>query len=667
MSQKEIQELVEQLEQASDAYYNGDPIMADAEFDALEDELRVLDPKNAWFKRVGAKAKKTKFKEVKHGAPMGSLNKVQTPDEFDKWADDVDDKLTKAEKAGELDDAPRTLVVSEKLDGISISLKYEKGKLVQAVTRNDGVTGDDITRNVLLMKGAVEKARDLTGYVRGEIIVRKSVLAKHFPGYKNPRNTAAGTAKREKDPAPCKHLEILCYQVISTKHDIPTKTVEFKLLESLGFMTPYWETCDGTKTKGQPEQQAQKIYQRYVDKARAALDYDIDGLVIEHDDLGVMEHLGEHDQRPKGARAFKFPHEEQPTRLRDVVWQVGNSGRVTPVAYFETVTLAGASVSQASLHNVDNIGRLAEKCPQGLLGYGDMILVSRRNDVIPYVEKVIKASKNRRFGAPTECPSCGTKLRKTAGRRNVATSDGAYLICPNDKGCGAQQSGAVKRWLAKLDIKDWGDALIEALCADGTVKTVADLYGLKADDIAEVTLLDSGKRVGASKGKRVVKNLHAKMELRIADFVGSLGIDLWGRSMTQFIVDAGYDTIEKMEDATVAQLAAVPGVGGTKAEAFVDGFGRRKKVIDDIVAAGVTIKKPVVGGKLSGVSFCFTGVRDREFEGEIQAAGGTIKSSVGKGLSYLVAKDPKSTSGKAKKARAQGTEVIGLDEAKGLL
>jgi len=684
MSQREIQELVEQLEQAADAYHNGEPVMADAEYDALEDELRGLDPGNAFFQRVGAKAPTSKFKKVKHGAPMGSLNKVQTPDEFDAWADDVDDKLDKAEKAGELDKASRTLVVSEKLDGISISLEYVDGKLVRAVTRNDGITGDDITRNVKLMK-VPTKARDLTGYVRGEIIVRKSVLAKHFPGYKNPRNTAAGTAKRESDPEPCKHLEILCYQVISNKHDIDRKSVEFKLLEALGFATPFWQVCDGAT----PENEVQKIYERYVAKARQQLDYDIDGLVIEHDSLAVMEHLGEHDMRPKGARAFKFPHEQQPTRLRDIVWQVGNSGRVTPVAYFETVTLAGASVSQASLHNVDNIRGLAKGCPQGMLGFGDKILVSRRNDVIPYVEKVIKPSANRRFAVPTECPACGTKLTRNAATTvtlpasaddsaeqalakvmasaAVSVPAGKFLICPNGTRCPAQQSGAVKRWVGKLDIKDWGEALIEALCANGMVATPADLYGLDADELAEVTLPDGGKRVGLSTAKRVLKNLHAKKDLRIADFVGSLGIHLWGRSMTQMIVDGGYDTIEKMEDATVAELAAVAGVGKTKAEAFVDGFGRRKKLIDDLIAAGVTIKKPIVGGKLSGVSFCFTQVRDRDFEGEIQAAGGTVKGSVGKGLTYLVARDPKKMTGKVKKAADLGVEVVTLEQAKALL
>lgn len=637
MSEREIAALVEQLQQAKDAYYNGDPLMSDAEFDALEDELREIDPKNAYFQGVGAKTKKTKWKKVKHGAPMGSLLKAQTPAEFTKWSDDTAKKITK----------PR-MVVSEKLDGISISLRYEKGKLVQAITRGDGTTGEDITRNVLLMQGVVQKAKDLTGHVRGEIVLKKSDHQKHVPEYKNPRNAASGIAKRESDAEPCKHLTVICYQLISGQHKITTKTMEFKLLEALGFTVPSWSTCDSSDA-------VIEVYDEYNGGRREKLDYDIDGLVVECDSLEDMDTLGEHDGRPKGARAFKFPHEEQPTRLRDIVWQVGNSGRITPVAYFDVVSLAGASVSQASLHNVDNMGRLAEKCPDTLLGMGDKILVSRRNDVIPYVEKVLRHSKNTRFEVPTKCPSCGTTIKR----------DGAYMVCPNTASCPAQQSGAVKRWVKKLDIKEWGDTLIDALVEKGLVKSIADLYGLDEEELAAVTL--SGKVLGKSTAKKVVKNLRAKMELRIADFVGSLGIDMWGRSMTQKIVDEGFDTLEKMEDATVAQIAAVPAVGDTKAEAFVEGFRRARKVIDELTAAGVKVKKPVAGGKLAGVSFCFTGVRDPAFADEILEAGGSVKSGVSKGLTYLVAKDPKSTSGKAKKARAQGTEVISLEEAKALL
>ena len=648
MSEREIEDLVEQLQQARDAYYNDDPVMSDAEYDALEDDLRELDPKNAYFKQVGAKTQTTKWKKVRHSAPMGSLMKVQIADEFVKWIEDTEVKIATAERAGDIDKPKRDVVTSEKLDGISLSLKYVKGKFVQALTRGDGETGEDISRNVRLMKGFVEDAKDLTGYVRAEIVLKKSDHQKHVPEYKNPRNAASGIAKRESDPKPCAYLTIVCYQVISDQHNIKDKSIEFKLLKALGFTVPNWE-------KHKPADVI-AYYQDYVLSRREKLDYEIDGLVIEHEDLRVMEHLGEHDDRPKGARAFKFPHEQQPTRLRKIVWQVGNSGRVTPVAYFDTVDLAGASVGQASLHNISNINRLAVACPQTLLGLSDTLLVSRRNDVIPYVEKVIKASKNARFAVPTECPSCATKLKMK----------GEYLMCGNGARCAAQQSGAIKRWVKKLDIKDWGDTLIEALCENGMVTSIADLYGLDEAKLAAVTL--SGKKVGNSTAKKVMENLRAKKVLRIADFVGSLGIDLWGRSMVKLLADAGIDTIEKMEDAAVGDIARIPRVGETKAVAFVNGFGRRKKLIDDLLAAGVTVKVPIVGGKLSGVSFCFTGIRpDAAMKEQIEDGGGSIKGSVGSGLTYLVTKDPKSTSGKAKKARAQGTKVISMDDAKALL
>jgi len=376
MSEREVQDLVEQLQQAREAYYNDDPIMSDAEYDALEDELRELDPKNAFFKQVGAKAKKTKWKKVQHGAPMGSLLKVQAQEEFDKWVKDAERKIAAAAAAGDLDAPKLDMVVSEKLDGISISLKYEEGELVQAVTRGDGETGEDITRNVLLMKGVVKKARDLTGYVRGEIVLKKSDHKKHVPEYKNPRNAASGIAKRESDAGPCKHLTILCYQVLSHQHPITAKSIEFKLLKALGFTAPNWKRVMPSAVTDH--------YQEYIKTKRDKLDYEIDGLVVEYDGLNVMEHLGEHDGRPKGARAFKFPHEERPTRLRDVQWEVGPSGRITPVAYFDAVEIDGAMLSRASLHNVKNFRRLR-------LWLGCRILVSRRNQVIPYVEKNLDA------------------------------------------------------------------------------------------------------------------------------------------------------------------------------------------------------------------------------------------------------------------------------------
>ena len=646
MSEREIKALVEMLQQAKDAYYNGDPIMSDVEFDSLEDELREIDPDNPYFKGVGVKPSSSKkWEKVAHGAPMGSLMKVQTEKDFAHWATDTATKILAAQRSGDLDSKDTSQVVSEKLDGISISLCYEKGKLKQAITRGDGVTGEDITRNVLKMKGVVKKARDFTGYVRGEIILKKSAHKKHVPEYKNPRNAASGIAKRESNAEACKHLTVMCYQVISEHHRITTKSMEFELLDALGFETPNWTVCTSSNS-------VVKVYSKYQEGIRDSLDYEIDGLVVEYNNLMAMEHLGEHDGRPKGARAFKFPHAEQSTRLRDIVWQVGKSGRITPVAHFDAVDLAGASVSQASLHNIDNIMRLTNG---ENLGMSDLILVSRRNDVIPFVEKVLNTSSHKRFRVPTKCPSCGTKLVR----------DGAYLNCPNTVECPAQRSGALQRWVQKLGLKDWGDALIDALVVQGLATTPADLYRLAEDDITDLQL--SGKRVGARTAKKVVRNLHAKKTLRIAEFVGALGIDMWGRSMTQKIVDAGFDTLKKMKKATLKDIAEVPGVGEIKAAKFVEGMRANEDLMEDLLRVGVRIKKPNTNGKLAGQTFCFTGVRDPAFAERIADAGGSVKSSVVKGLTYLIAKDPKSTSGKAKKARQQGTKVISLEEARQLL
>jgi len=628
-----VHELVTLLQDAREAYYNQDPIMSDSEFDALEDQLRGIDPNHAFFTQVGAKPS-SKWQKAPHGIPMGSLNKVQNPSSMTDWTADV------LRKDPSLQAQQDRFVITEKLDGISISLKYEGGEFVQAITRGDGAAGEDITRNVRLMQGVVKKARDYTGYVRGEIILKKSDHQKHVPEYKNPRNAASGIAKRESDADPCKHLTVIAYQMISNTVNIPNKVTELKLLKALGFETPNWSVH--TTVNGILDS-----YGSYVDSVRDSLDYEIDGLVVECNSPDTMETLGEHGGRPKGAVAFKFPHAEKTTTLRAVRWQVGGSGRLTPVADFDSVSLAGADVKQASLANYSEIERLG-------IDVGDQIIVSRRNDVIPKVEKLVGAHKPTRIPPPQVCPSCGGKTVRV----------GEYIICPHAGTCPAQQVGAVKRWVRKLDIKDLGEAVIEAALTEGLIKNIADLYRVSPVQWGALTM--SGRRVGESTGTKIVKNLTDKRKISLGNLVGSLGIDLCGQTVCNMIVDAGYDTLEKMEDATVADLAAIPGMGDAKAEAFVDGFKRRTALIQRLLANGVEIKAKAVGN-LTGKSFCFTGIRDKAFETEIQDAGGTIKSSVGKSLTYLVAKDPKSTSGKAQKARDLGVQVLSLEEARALL
>ena len=633
-----IQNLFDRIQAANAAYRNGTPLMTDAAYDALEDELRKLDPSHPHFATVGAAPLAGGgWPKVRHSIPMGSLNKAQEETDLKDWW------------------PGRLTTITHKLDGISLSLRYENRILVQALTRGDGEIGEDITRNVLLMQGVVRQLpatyktmvgplpTPKTANVRGEIICRKSDFAAHFQGESNPRNTASGTAKRQSDPSKCKHLTVVAYQFLPDGKPLAHKRAELVALEDMGFVT---SPCFPAATLGE----AMTIYTDFVTTKRASLDWEIDGLVIDVDERDAREALGESNGRPRGAIAFKFPHDQKPSILRDVRWQVGKSGRVTPVADFDTVKLAGADVSKASLHNIEIIDALCAEAKVACLHAGDSILVARRNDVIPYLEAIITPCQTGlALLTPTACPECSALLER----------DGAYLRCPAGDTCPAQVAGAVKRWISKIGVLHFGDALVDMLCETGKVETIADLYTLDPKDVA---MMGMGGRMVGGTATKAFNNLHANKALPLHVFVGSLGIEHIGRSMAKTIVDAGFDSLNKMSKAKPADIAAIPGVGQTKAEAFCEGFW---DLLDRGTITGLLAHVTVAAkatGAFSGMSVCMTGFRDAAMGAEIEAQGGTLKGSVSKDLTILVAKEPNSTSGKAEQARKYGTEIIGVDE-----
>ena len=646
--QTQVDALAKRIETLRDAYYNGTPLVGDYAYDLLEDELRLLAPNHPILAKVGAPVPSGPlvgggWPKVTHTIPMTSLNKAQTLGEMQAWIGAAP--------------APHYMI-TDKLDGLSVSLRYENRRLVQALTRGDGLVGEDITRNVLLMKGAVTylpaklpdgRPTPTNVWVRGEMIVTRSDFAAHFHGESNPRNTASGTAKRQSDPSKCAYVTVMAYQFLPNGVPLDCKKFELEDLATLGFLVPNWQIVNTLK-------EAEVYYATYVATTRKSLDYEIDGLVIDVDDSETRETLGDLNGRPKGAIAWKFPHEEKPTTLRAIRWQVGNSGRITPVAEFDAVTLVGASIKQASLHNVSNITTIVEELRKGetLLCEGDQILVSRRNDVIPFVENLFSSGDlSKPFLVPTACPCCQAGLVR----------DGEYLLCKN-LDCEAQASGAIKRWISKIGVLNFGETLIDTLVECGMVNDIADLYAL--DPVVVASLDMNGRRVGATADKAIT-NLNAKKALPLHVLVGSIGISpLIGRSMCQTIENAGYDTLSKMLKARVGELAAVPGVGGTKAQAFVEGFQAKVGLIAKLIGeAGITIA--TVSGPLLGQSFCFTGFRDANLEGALVGAGATIKSSAGKGLTYLVALDPNSGSGKLQAAMKNGTKVISVPDAKAMV
>jgi len=620
-----VAELAKLLRTYKDAYYNATPLVSDAAYDALEDELRELDPGHELLKSVGAPAVVTAWEKARHAIPMGSLNKAVSEDELRAWAARCDELGKKARLPSIISD----LFVTEKLDGLSLAVTYDKGQLADAITRGDGATGERILSNARRMKGVPGKLKHpVSVTVRGEIILRLSDMKKAFPGAANPRNQASGTSKRF-DGQGCEHLSVLFYDLDGEDH--ATETEKLERLVALGLGVP---SASATDLDG-----AIALHREYAGRKRAKLDYEIDGLVVRANDVHAQHMLGELGNRPRAAIAFKFASQAKVTTLIDISWETGSSGRVSPVAVVEPVELAGAVVRRASLHTAANIAELG-------IGIGDAVLVSRRNDVIPYVEEVV-TKKGKPAKPPTRCATCKAALEKI----------GEYLACRN-RACSALIAGRIENWIGAIGALDWGDKLIAQLVEAELVREPADLYKLKPEQIAKL------ERRGLVIANKVLDNLRAQLPLSLPKFLAALGIENFGLQTAKALVAAGYDSLDKVQRAPLAELAALPGVGPAKARAVTEGMKQRKAEIARLLAAGVVPVSRAAGGPLAGKTFCFTGALARprkELEQLVEGLGGTLLSGVTKELHYLVMADPQSGSSKSQKARQYGTEC--LDEA----
>ncbi len=717
---EQIEALAAQIRAHRDRYYNDQPDISDQEFDALEDRLRAWSPEHPVLAEVGAapaeepeldaadeaeaqalanqnnaswlaeqiqqeaarayegkvedftQHKKlykrlclalsrvapdhpglthvpppsgTDWPKTRHEIPMGSLNKVNTEQELREWATRCDELATKAE----LTAISADLALTEKLDGISIEVVYAEGEIVAAVTRGDGIVGERITANVMRMQGVPAKIPHAGRIsVRGEIILKKSdapafeafkrSVDKSFDKLKSLRNTAAGIA-RTKDakllPA-CAHLTILFYDLEGLE-GLQTERDKLAFLEDQGFSRPnmIFGDIDAMQTE----------HRRYSESAREALDYDIDGLVIRANELHGFTLLGELNHRPRAAIAYKFGNEMQVTTLNAIVWSTGDTGRITPIAQIEPVFLAGAEVRQASLHN------LAKVLSMGI-GAGDQVLVSRRNDVIPYVEKVVVHSGDDET-APETCGAC----------EELVQVDGEYLMCVNES-CPARRLGRLKTWVKHLNLLEWGDKTFVRFIEEGLVNEPADLYRLS---VAQIKGLSGFQETSA---KNLLDPLNAKKQIPIDVFVAALGIQTVSKSTAKLLVAAEYDSFDKIAAATVEGLAEIDGLGTIKADKIIRGVQSRLPEIARLAEVGVTPVAPAQGGPLAGLSFCFSGAQKRprkELEALVELNGGAVRSSVTKGLSYLVLSDPTSTSSKAQKARKLGTEIIDGDAFEALV
>jgi DNA ligase (NAD+) len=522
------------------------------------------------------------------------------------------------------------LLITEKLDGISISVSYENGKIVQALTRGDGIRGEDITPNVVRMKGVLREISSMDAVtLRGEIVLHKDTFAEFFPGKANTRNAASGTSKRL-DGHGCEHLNVYFYQVHGP--EFTKDSDQYEWLEEEGFATPAWYVtamAPGAKTP-------QDIWVSYQQGMRDALPYDIDGLVVRLNDYEYQLSLGEHDGRPKGATAFKFSPVTRETSVVGLDLQVGGTGRITPVAVLKPVRLLGAEVQRASLYNWAYIDQIK-------FHIGASVIVTRSNDVIPRVVSVTRGCGTP-APPPVTCPVCGHAVER----------DGEYIICPNTAECPAQVEGRLKRWVQELNILEWGDVLIEKVVKEGLAIDIPGLYKLSGASLAGL------ERMGPASAKKALDQLWGVVPLPLEQFVGALGIPLCATLTIETVMAAGYDTLDKLRAATVLQLQDIPGMGPKRALALHGWLARNGGLLDTMLAAGIEIKAKTQG-TLSGSSFCFTGKMQNKrpvLERMVKDAGGQVKKSVVTNLTYLVTDDPDSTTTKANAARENGTMCI---------
>lgn len=623
-----VAELERLIKRHQDLYYNGQPELSDAEFDELWDELAALDPANELLHKVGADAADG-WPKVRHLIPMGSQAKASNPEDFLAWCAKT---------------AHPEYLVQYKLDGASLELQYEEGRLVRAVTRGDGEIGDDITPNASRMRGvAVALPEPFTGGVRGEVLMTHEVHERKYADKANCRNAANGLMKR-KDGVGAEDLLVLCYDAVGTSPErgqadlfggrrrapFGDELEKLAWLERMGFETVTMERFSAGEEV--------VAYRARVMDLRPSLPYDIDGLVVKGREIDPEDMAR---ARPDKQIAFKFSLEEAVSTLRSVEWSESGAN-FTPIGVIDPVRLAGTTVQRANLCNTNMIRGMDLKI-------GSRVVITKRGEIIPKIESLVENPRGATgIEVPTVC-SCGAAL----------VDEGTRLYCPNAD-CPKKELHRLEKWLSVLDVRDFGGVILGKLHAAGRVREIADLYGLKAEELAGYD------RMGETLARKILRNLASRAEVSLPEFVAGFDIEGIGELIAEKVAQAGYDTLDKLRAAKVEELAVVDGLADITAKTIVDGLASLGPEMDRLLATGaVSIKAPSGGGPLAGKSFCFTGelrsMKRPEAEALVKALGGTAKASVTKGLSYLVTNDPGSGSEKNKKAAAYGVEIV--DEA----
>jgi DNA ligase (NAD+) len=661
---KQLELLREELRRHEYLYYVLDePEISDVKFDRMMEELKTLEAKHPELvtpdsptQRVGGAPRKG-FETRKHSPPMLSLDNTYSMVELE----DFDRRVRELSGRDQVD-----YVAEHKFDGLSISLVYEGGLLSRGVTRGDGTTGEDVTANVRTIRSIplrvdsaeLKKLRLPADFeVRGEIVMplrafealNEKQQEQGGKIFANPRSAAAG-AVRMLDPqiTRSRQLDFYAYLLlVGGRTPMRLHSESLEALRKLHFkVSPEWRVCHSLD-------EVKKFIEAWETK-REKLPYEVDGMVIKVDDIVLRQELGFTSKAPRWAVAYKYPARQETTVVNDVIFQVGRTGTLTPVAVLEPVQVGGVTVSRSTLHNMDEIERLG-------LRIGDSVIVERAGEVIPHVLKVVKEGKARReIAVPERCPECHSRIHKDP-------EEVAYR-CVNAS-CPAKRRETLLHFAGRhaMNIDGLGDKIVDQLVEKGMVKDVADLYELKLDEVAALD------RMAEKSAQNLLGEIAASKSSSLARLIYALGIRFVGERTGQLLADH-FGSLPKLAEATLEELEEVPEVGPKVSQAIAEFFSEpaNRKLIQRLKDEGLKMTEKRAAPedtRFVGQAFVFTGALERrsrdEAAAEVSRHGGKVSSSVSKLTDYVVVgADPGS---KYDKARSLGVTILSEDEFDDLL
>ncbi len=607
-------------------YYDGQPEISDAEYDSLEDRLRVIDPENPVLFIVGAPI----GGNIVHNPPMLSCQKAKTVEKIISWADN------------------RPLMMGYKIDGISLKLIFENTKFIQAATRGSGTHGDDVTLNVMKIK-AIPKTLPFEDRIeiRGELYMRISEFNRindslpEDERYSNPRNLAAGTAK-QKDAKMMEDrvLNFMAFELLGWKDD-STINEKAQTLKSWGFETSDFLSIDS------PTFEIVDKHFRKVEGERDNLDYEIDGVVFKYNLVADREAVGATDHHPRWQIALKFESKGKSTKLKDITWQVGRTSVLTPVAELEPVEISGAVISRATMHNADFLLDLDAKP-------GDFVYVERSGEVIPKIISVTAKNSTGKSRLPKQCPSCGSETIKS----------GVNLLCTGDfcRDRSIQQIGA---WIRKTGIDGIGGKSLEKLFDADLIKHYSDLYAITEEQL--VNLLGRN-------GEKIFTSINSTRELPFRTFLAAMGIEKLGTTMGKKLANS-FKNFEELKTASMDKLQELEGISHITAKFIYEGV-RETERYSNLFKNGVKIIYPEIKSRITDqdktkvikqmkiyVTGKVEGITKTELKAMLEDKGIDFANGVTKTLDYLVlAENP----GEKRQEQADGfgIKMIGWEEFK---